>query len=122
MNGINKKRNRVLSTLQSINGFRLQFQSFVFKPIMNVLDNRPEDKYKQKWVDPLFSDFLLFLFSVLIVLQTFLILYRISQIISSFLKSYVCPLVVVKETDLDQIEDNKVDDYYSFQIFYVIIE
>ena len=114
------ERNRVKSTNECINRFRLQIQSFVFKPIMDSLDNLPKDKHILNWVNDDLRNPLLFILSLLIILQTFWIFYQIAQNIGSFCAAYVCPLEV-KETDLDQFDINE-GVVYPFAVMDIIIE
>ncbi|CAG2105302.1 unnamed protein product [Medioppia subpectinata] len=62
----------------------------------------PEDNYKERWVNPTVRDSLLFLLSMAIVLQSFLILYTICKVISVVIDSCV---PTPKETAADLDDD-----------------
>lgn len=81
---------------------------------MDSLDNElSENKYEEKWFDwfqPLILDIFLFTLSLLVVLQTFSVVYRMTIIISSLYIYYVKPLEVVRESDLDPFDDIYEDE------------
>ena len=82
--------------------------------LFNTVSHRDEEM-KERWFDATSRNILLFFLPILIVWQTFLICYTLTQMIDQFVQKYFCPVQVVAETDIDPFYDShdKEDEIYS---------
>ncbi|CAG2163920.1 unnamed protein product [Oppiella nova] len=74
----------------------------------------PGEKYKERWVNPSIRDGLLFLLSMSVVLQSFLILYTICKLISFLYDKYWPPMVdPLYDSDNDNSDTTSDSDLFT---------